>query len=55
LDNRSVRSFAWEDVTVTVKDRETKEPKKILSKVDGCVKAGQTHSWFSGCLLRAEY
>jgi hypothetical protein len=40
LDNNSVQSFAWEDVAVTVRDRKTKSQKKILSKVDGCVKAG---------------
>jgi len=46
LDNASVQSFSWEDVAVTVRDRKTKSQKKILSKVDGCVKAGQT--WFLG-------
>ncbi|KAI9763697.1 MAG: hypothetical protein M1840_009170 [Geoglossum simile] len=41
LDNHSVHSFTWKNVSVTVKDRKTKDLKKILSKVDGCVKAGE--------------
>lgn len=40
LTNNTVRTFSWENVTVTVKDRQTKRPKKILSGVNGVVKAG---------------
>ncbi|KAH0534117.1 hypothetical protein FGG08_007291 [Glutinoglossum americanum] len=36
LDNTAVRTFAWQRVTVTVKDHKTKKPKEILSQVDGC-------------------
>lgn len=41
LTNTAIRSFGWEDVTVTVKDRQTKQPKNILSDVNGMVKAGK--------------
>ncbi|KAF2269694.1 ATP-binding cassette transporter-like protein [Lojkania enalia] len=41
LTNDSVRSFSWHDVTVTVKDRQTKQPKKLLSSVSGSVQAGE--------------
>jgi hypothetical protein len=40
LTNTAIRSFSWDDVTVTVKDRESKQPKDILSGVNGMVKAG---------------
>jgi hypothetical protein len=40
LTNTSVHSFSWKDVTVTVKDRKTKQPLEILSGVDGIVEAG---------------
>ncbi|KAJ4320367.1 hypothetical protein N0V94_003441 [Neodidymelliopsis sp. IMI 364377] len=39
--NTSVHSFSWKDVTVTVKDRKTKQPLEILSGVDGIVEAGE--------------
>ncbi|ORY00162.1 ATP-binding cassette transporter-like protein [Clohesyomyces aquaticus] len=41
LTNTVIRSFGWENVTVTVKDRSTKQPKDILSGVNGIVKAGE--------------
>ncbi|KAF2250137.1 ATP-binding cassette transporter-like protein [Trematosphaeria pertusa] len=41
LTNESVRSFSWEGITVTVKDRYTKQPLEILSGVNGIVKAGE--------------
>jgi len=40
LTNASIRSFGWEAVTVTVKDRTTKKPKAILQGINGVVKAG---------------
>lgn len=40
LTNTTVHSFSWEDVTVSVKDRKTKQPLDILSSVDGIVEAG---------------
>ena len=39
LTNTAVRSFGWTGVTVTVTDRQTKQPKDILSDVNGIVKA----------------
>jgi len=41
LTNSSVQSYSWENVTVTVKDRQTKERKDILSGVNGIVHAGE--------------
>ncbi|KAF2136251.1 uncharacterized protein K452DRAFT_322531 [Aplosporella prunicola CBS 121167] len=41
LMNNTVRSYAWEGVTVAVKDRQTKQPKHILSDVTGYIKAGE--------------
>lgn len=43
LRNDIVRNFAWQDLTVTIKDRKTKEPKAILAHVDGYVEAGKTN------------
>lgn len=43
LRNDIVRNFAWQDLTVTIKDRRTKEPKAILAHVDGYVEAGKTN------------
>ena len=41
LTNTAVRSFSWQDVIVTVKDRKTKQPLEILSGVNGIVEAGR--------------
>ncbi|KAH8724804.1 ATP transporter [Phaeosphaeriaceae sp. PMI808] len=41
LSNETVQSFSWQNVTVTVKDRATKEPLDILSGIDGIVEAGE--------------
>ena len=41
LTNTAIRSFGWGDITVTVKDRQTNQPKNILSDVNGIVKAGK--------------
>jgi hypothetical protein len=40
LQNTTVHNFSWKGVTVTVKDRITKQPKAILDNIDGIVKAG---------------
>ena len=40
LLNYTVRSVTWSGVTVTVKDRETKQPKTIVDNVEGFVEAG---------------
>lgn len=41
LRNTTVRSVSWSGVTVTVKDRETKQPKVIVDNAEGYVEAGQ--------------
>ena len=41
LTNDEVKSFSWEDVTVTVKDRTSKQPIDLLSNVSGIVEAGE--------------
>ncbi|KAJ9659565.1 hypothetical protein H2201_007314 [Coniosporium apollinis] len=41
LTNTTVQGFGWEGVSVTVKDRVTKQPKIILSDISGVVKAGE--------------
>lgn len=41
LINNVVQSFSWRDVTVTVKDRISKQPIDILSSVNGIVEAGE--------------
>lgn len=41
LDNTTVRSLSWHDVSVVVKDRKTKQPISILSAANGFVEAGQ--------------
>ncbi|KAJ4299081.1 hypothetical protein N0V90_004325 [Kalmusia sp. IMI 367209] len=41
FNNETVKSFSWNDVSVTVKDRHTKEPLNIVSGVHGVVRAGE--------------
>ena len=41
LKNSTVGTVMWENTTVTVKDRQSKQPKDILSNVHGMVKAGE--------------
>lgn len=40
LVNTSVKNITWSGVTVTVKDRETKQPRTIVDNVEGIVEAG---------------
>lgn len=40
LENTTVQSISWRNITVTVEDRETKLPKAIIDKVEGIVEAG---------------
>lgn len=40
LNNTTVHSLAWNHVTVTVQDRQTKQPRMILSDVNGMLRAG---------------
>jgi hypothetical protein len=44
LKNRDIKEFSWSGVTVQVVDRETKQPKKILSDVNGYLVAGMISS-----------
>lgn len=41
LTNDAVKSFSWENITVTVKDRASKQPVDILSGVSGYIEAGE--------------
>jgi ABC-type multidrug transport system ATPase subunit len=41
LANEVVKSLSWSDVSVTVRDRDTKKPKQILQHVNGAVEAGE--------------
>ncbi|KAH6679566.1 putative ABC transporter [Halenospora varia] len=41
LMNNTVRNYLWQGITVTVKDRKTKEPTNILENVNGIVRAGE--------------
>ncbi|KAL9102700.1 MAG: hypothetical protein Q9163_002191 [Psora crenata] len=41
LYNSTIKEFSWHAVSVTVKDRKTKEPKRLLDNVSGSVKAGE--------------
>lgn len=40
LRNTSVQNLTWKDVTVTVRDRVTKQPKVIVDHVSGHVQSG---------------
>jgi hypothetical protein len=44
LNNRVVESLSWNDISVTVRERETKKPKKILDGIRGYVAAGERSS-----------
>jgi len=45
LNNESVQSFSWDAVTVTVKDRNTKQPLEILSGINGTINAGMLRDY----------
>ena len=48
LKNTTVRDFSWQGVTVTVKDRVTKQPKTLVENAQGVVEAGrETNSPYS--------
>lgn len=41
LRNSTVRDFSWKDLVVTVKDRETKQMRDLLSNVSGYASQGK--------------
>ena len=41
LYNSTVKKLSWQNITVTVSDRKTKAPKKLLDDVNGEIKAGE--------------
>jgi hypothetical protein len=47
LENQIVQSLSWKNVTVVVPDRETKQPKEILSAINGEVAAGKWATEFA--------
>ncbi|KAK1999922.1 ABC transporter [Colletotrichum falcatum] len=51
LLNTTVQNISWNGIQVTVKDRETKQPKNIVHQVDGLVEAGEICALMgpSGC------
>ncbi|KAL2830129.1 P-loop containing nucleoside triphosphate hydrolase protein [Aspergillus pseudoustus] len=51
LMNDSVQSFSWNDLTVTVKDRRTKQPRNLIENINGGVQQGELVALMgpSGC------
>ncbi|KAF9884887.1 hypothetical protein FE257_000954 [Aspergillus nanangensis] len=51
LLNNTVQSFSWTDLTVTVKDRRTKQPRNLIDGSSGTVKQGELVALMgpSGC------
>lgn len=47
LMNRTVQSFSWHDLTVTVKDRETKRARDLINTITGDVKSGMYPGLYS--------
>lgn len=41
LMNRSVRDFSWNGLSVTVKDRQTKQARDLISNITGDVQQGE--------------
>jgi ABC-type multidrug transport system ATPase subunit len=41
LPNTNIRSFRWKGVTVTIRDRQSQQPKTLLSDINGIVKSGE--------------
>jgi hypothetical protein len=56
LINTTVQTFGWKNVTVTVKDRNTKQPKDILHDVNGFIKAGEQlrRTLLNACLIEVQ-
>lgn len=51
MQNTTIKNFVWQNITVTVKDHKTKQPKALLHDVNGIVKAGMLPS----CSLIGHY
>ncbi|CAI7657280.1 unnamed protein product [Penicillium pancosmium] len=51
LMNRSVRNFSWKGLTVTVKDRQTKDARDLINDISGDVQQGELVALMgpSGC------
>ncbi|CRG87425.1 ABC transporter G family member 5 [Talaromyces islandicus] len=51
LVNNTVQGFSWKHLTVTVKDRATKEPRQLISEISGSVQQGELLALMgpSGC------
>ncbi|RAK97266.1 putative ABC transporter, partial [Aspergillus ibericus CBS 121593] len=49
--NNTVSSFSWHDLTVTVKDRHTKQPRNLIEGISGSVQQGELVALMgpSGC------
>lgn len=51
LMNNTVHDFSWKDLTVTVKDRRTKQPRNLIDASSGTVQQGiyylSTGFWLS--------
>lgn len=45
LMNHTVQDFSWSGLTVTVKDRETKNARDLICDVSGSIQQGKT--WFT--------
>lgn len=43
LENNVVENYSWDDITVEVKDRKTKQPLKLLNSISGQVAAGMRY------------
>lgn len=42
LMNHAVQTFSWTDLTVTVKDRRTKQPRNLIDGSSGLVQQGRS-------------
>ncbi|KKK16560.1 ABC transporter [Aspergillus rambellii] len=51
LMNNTVQTFSWNDLTVTVKDRRTKQPRNLIEGINGTVQQGELVALMgpSGC------
>lgn len=41
MHNDIVHSLSWSNITLTVEDRSTKQPKSLISNVSGSIEAGK--------------